>query len=1628
MGKDRNKGVRTKSHASSSSEAAAILVQQGFIGFGGSSTNLLLQTEELEDQELQLNFKALGKKDSTTKIKALQELGNAFKSLKDESVKPVLQHWSQVYPRLALDNDRRVREICNQSFLVLIRSVKKELAPFLKKLISSWILNLFDPYKEVCIAAQNAFLASFSENKQVSALIFCKSEIMSSIDHNLQSSENSNKKSNSLDFTDERFERIISSSILSLGFLIDKFPEEENQKTLEQYKEIINDKFWKFCSSKSPLIRRSMYSFISTASQKLPILIEENLQYLSPVVLGILNEKESSAHQEMWQTYLVFLKNFPHCWRYVSVDDVVLPRLWEFLKNGAFGSGIITYPSLLPLVSFIPTEKIGDIFFKQFLQNLWEGLKSDNISKHSVFPLIASYMECLQFFLLQNRKNPKLQSSLANEELVNLVIFFLQQEDLRCEVNDFLKKLMDLFAKLNTKNYPEDILLNLWKKLESFVFEQLKNSNKNPIFFLRLSALLETFAQNNIPNSEEFINSIFTTSLQSIHSPDEYHFLSLLEKISSSVGLSKLLTKTNFSFDHFFEDYLASLTKEWIQTAPTLALKHLFSLIRVYLFELQERDPIKLKQTWNHLIDFVLQSKFPQRNLDLLLQQICITLKNEIWQNYLLNEYCDTLVRDVCVNLKSDKESMNILKFFISGKEGNASPLIDENHLNTLFTSFKDILQAFLEEKFQVIQHNLRSIQVILDILDCLKSFFKSPSFQPSILLHMDLTSILFDFRICTTLYHEHLVYVDGSILKREIQEGNEMLEEIIEYSLTAKQAREIWKDCSLISKMNSQEKHLFYQQARNRLFQRLFEELLPSQIPSLLLLGDQTFELCTNSASLEEQQELIDFILVQPEQWNSKSFAINSISFVDCLNTSITPQFESIHKEENQILSILTQYTRLGFFLVESIQALGLQKSLHERGFIVAYLLHSSTITHSYLITEFSTKTFNLPQNILSLWNNFCEMIQDFCEHTLWPFLMNSPTRFIDEVLSSLFEWSFKQGKNYSITLLNALNQLNSHKSMDSNLLFQKQFSQITVSNINQLQTWQAFTQSCISKLESNLTETLKRKIYEELKILLEKKQYTDQISFLLESFVCLYPKGIPLDEVKEITEKLEHKNPSELKEYTLISLSKFFQKLLVQKNALHKSLWIYIFNLCLEGIKKKNSFDQIILQHYLFQLFLQLNQIFFSENESDRPDYVQAVFQNWIFFQKDIFNSAILSFLTVNKTSFPKDFSLIYTLSEVISLAPLSSIQEKEDQLYPLLLSRHIEVQTATFLVLSKILADKKIVLPETNQNPTKKENFEEEEKESFEEEEKIVKSVIPKKLREIIENLSLMEKNKEEHEKIGFLLSWLLLINILCPKDLALRSAFENYLRHSGKMFQLLFLLFEHYIQDTPNFDLQVEIEIKQLLRSANPFSKLCIYFYFIIIKTFPVGVRLWRTDEICRKISQKIDKFTIKYISPILLVHEMNNILKYDKKTDGFSIKATKSTFEVVANYEKEELTLSIMIRLPDSYPLKPVEVECIQKAGVKESLLRKWLLSMTTLLLTQDGSILEAILLWKSNLDKHFEGVDVCPICYSLFHASNRSLPSLACKTCKNKFHSACMYKWIKISHKTDCPLCKTPFY
>jgi hypothetical protein len=41
---------------------------------------------------------------------------------------------------------------------------------------------------------------------------------------------------------------------------------------------------------------------------------------------------------------------------------------------------------------------------------------------------------------------------------------------------------------------------------------------------------------------------------------------------------------------------------------------------------------------------------------------------------------------------------------------------------------------------------------------------------------------------------------------------------------------------------------------------------------------------------------------------------------------------------------------------------------------------------------------------------------------------------------------------------------------------------------------------------------------------------------------------------------------------------------------------------------------------------------------------------------------------------------------------------------------------------------------------------------------------------------------------------------------------------------------------------------------------------------------------------------------------------------------------------------------------------------------------------------QNGSITDAVKLWQKNVDKTFEGVEECTVCYAVLHGTNYKLP------------------------------------
>ncbi|OAY73390.1 E3 ubiquitin-protein ligase listerin [Ananas comosus] len=316
-------------------------------------------------------------------------------------------------------------------------------------------------------------------------------------------------------------------------------------------------------------------------------------------------------------------------------------------------------------------------------------------------------------------------------------------------------------------------------------------------------------------------------------------------------------------------------------------------------------------------------------------------------------------------------------------------------------------------------------------------------------------------------------------------------------------------------------------------------------------------------------------------------------------------------------------------------------------------------------------------------------------------------------------------------------------------------------------------------------------------------------------------------------------------------------------------------------------------------------------------------------------------------------------------------------------------------------------------------------------------------------------LLEMDLISQDRVNFFIAWALLLTHLnsLPSSSTARERLIQYVQDSVSS-AILDCLFQHIPlkKGTVNAKKKKDAELVPEASSAssasvNAISKCYIYYYVeslwptgaeqmaslagalygMMIRLLPSYVRNWFSGLRDRSLSSAVEAFTKEWCSPPLLMDELSKVKEIVVADENFSVTVSKSAYEIVATYKKEETGMDLVIRLPNCYPLRPVDVECTRSLGISEVKQRKWLLSLTAFVRNQNGAIAEAICTWKSNFDQEFEGVEECPICYSIIHTTNHSIPRLACKTCKHKFHSACLYKWFSTSHKSTCPLCQTPF-
>ncbi|KAJ8793203.1 hypothetical protein J1605_000198 [Eschrichtius robustus] len=272
------------------------------------------------------------------------------------------------------------------------------------------------------------------------------------------------------------------------------------------------------------------------------------------------------------------------------------------------------------------------------------------------------------------------------------------------------------------------------------------------------------------------------------------------------------------------------------------------------------------------------------------------------------------------------------------------------------------------------------------------------------------------------------------------------------------------------------------------------------------------------------------------------------------------------------------------------------------------------------------------------------------------------------------------------------------------------------------------------------------------------------------------------------------------------------------------------------------------------------------------------------------------------------------------------------------------------------------------------------------------------------------------------LGYLLTWKLILTFFKAASSQLRALYSMYLRKTKSLNKLLYHLFR-LMPENPTFaETAVELsnkdpktffteELQLGIRDTStlPYHipHLACSVYHMTLKDLPAMVRLWWNSSE-KRVFSIVDRFTSKYVSNVLSFQEISSVQTSTQLFNGMTVKARAATREVMATYTIEDIVIELIIQLPSNYPLGSITVESGKRVGVAVQQWRNWMLQLSTYLTHQNGSIMEGLALWKNNVDKRFEGVEDCMICFSVIHGFNYSLPKKACRTCKKKFHSACL--------------------
>ncbi|KAI0646534.1 hypothetical protein C8Q79DRAFT_910042 [Trametes meyenii] len=317
--------------------------------------------------------------------------------------------------------------------------------------------------------------------------------------------------------------------------------------------------------------------------------------------------------------------------------------------------------------------------------------------------------------------------------------------------------------------------------------------------------------------------------------------------------------------------------------------------------------------------------------------------------------------------------------------------------------------------------------------------------------------------------------------------------------------------------------------------------------------------------------------------------------------------------------------------------------------------------------------------------------------------------------------------------------------------------------------------------------------------------------------------------------------------------------------------------------------------------------------------------------------------------------------------------------------------------------------------------------------------MKIVLPDELLDILQRtLNLEDVEASSPEWFGYLLAWMVTLDLFTDASLKVKSGYIDQIRDldlvGAQLLPAVFTLLDLYggIAKTFKLDIwDVDEFYLDYYSTDTPISLrlLAAHVYYRTLLLLPSLIRNWLAECRDRQLSTTVASYTSKHFSPAIIRTELARVKDPNAATElsgeNVTIKVAGVVNEVTAGFTVDEQQLELTVKFPADWPLHTIEVKDSKHIGVTEDRWRAWELGVQQILTFRSGSIVDGLSFFLKNVTSHFEGIAECAICYSVVNATDGSLPRKPCKTCQNRFHAACLYKWFNTSHSSSCPLCRS---